>query len=70
MIALITVMFITSIIEHKMGLNGIATWHYNNPLIILLSAVVFCLFKNWNFKNKLINELAKATLHVFYFMVF
>lgn len=67
MVALISVMYVLSIMEHKVGLSGITTWNYNNPLIILLSAVVLLLFMNWNFNSKVINELARGTFTCFLF---
>ncbi len=62
---IIAVMLVISIIEHKLGSEGIVTWHYNNPLIIVMSALVVKLFSEISFESKIINELAKATFTCF-----
>lgn len=61
-LALITVM---SILEHKMGYASIVTWNYNNPLVIILSAGWFIIFKNIHFRSRVINELAKGSFTCF-----
>lgn len=64
---LICIIYSLSLIEHKLGLESVTTWNYNNPLIILLSAVILLLFMNWNYNNKVINELARGTFTCFLF---
>ena len=34
--------------------------YYHNPLIIVQAVSIFLLFRNFTFKNKIINELAKG----------
>lgn len=53
--------------EHRHGLPTIATWNYNHPLVIFLPVVVLLLFLNYDFNNKCINELAKASFTCFLF---
>lgn len=67
MIILICLIFVLSIIEHKVGLDSVTTWNYNNPLLILLSAVILIMFMNWNYNNKVVNELARGTFTCFLF---
>ncbi len=42
-----------------------SSWEYCNPLVIIESVVVFLLFKNLNFKSRIVNSLSKATFTVF-----
>ncbi len=41
------------------------SWHYNNPLIIIIVISVFKIFNNHKFSSKLVNELAKAAFTCF-----
>lgn len=63
----LTIMFVASILEHRLGFSMICTWNYNNPLVILFSVFVFLLFLNIQFNNKVINELAKGAFTCFLF---
>ena len=63
----IAIMFVLSIVEHKLDFSMICTWNYNNPLVILLSVFIFLLFLNIKFNNNVINELAKAAFTCFLF---
>lgn len=41
-------------------------WEYCNPVVILLSVMTFCFFKNFKIKsNKIINGLAKGSFTVY-----
>lgn len=44
-----------------------SAWVYHNPVVILLSALLFILFNSFSFSNRIINELAKASLTCFLF---
>ena len=48
-----------------MGYASIVTWNYNNPLVIILSAAWFIIFKNIHFRSRVINELAKGSFTCF-----
>ena len=61
------IMFVSSIVEHKIGVSMICTWNYNNPFVILLAVFIFLLFLNIQFNNKVINELAKGAFTCFLF---
>ncbi|MBE6119198.1 MAG: acyltransferase [Erysipelotrichaceae bacterium] len=54
-------MYGMSILERSKGFTDSTTWNYNNPIIIIFVSLIFVLVKDISFKNKLINELAKAT---------
>lgn len=60
-------LFVSSIIEHKIGLVHTTTWNYNNPFVILFATLIFLLFKDIRLKNKIINELARGTFTCFLF---
>ena len=47
-----------------------ATWYYNNPIIILMSAYILLFFMDIHFESKIINELAKAAFTCFLFHEF
>lgn len=59
-VLIVFMIYISSIVECKLELEEIVTWNYNNPLIILLAAIIYLLFSNYHYNNKIINELAKA----------
>lgn len=58
----LAVIYISSIIE---GYSHTTAWYYNNPLIILLAALILLSFLNVRFHNKAINELAKSAFTCF-----
>ena len=60
-------MTVISIIEHRTGAKSVVTWHYNNPLLLVMSALVVKLFSDISFESKIINELAKAAFTCFLF---
>lgn len=45
----------------------LSVWHYDNPFVILVSAMILLLFLQIDFKNKIINELAKGCFTCFLF---
>lgn len=45
--------------------NGDTAFNYNNPLVIIIAAIILMLFLKMNFENKIINELAKGTFTCF-----
>lgn len=53
-------LYFCSITEHKLGLTQTTAWNYNNPLIIVLSAMIIILFIQIKINSKIINELAKG----------
>ena len=57
-----------SMMEHVLHLQYTATWYYNNPIIILMSAYILLFFMDIHFESKIINELAKAAFTCFLFM--
>lgn len=40
-------------------------WMYHNPLVILMAVLLFCIFRTFTFKNRIINELAGASFTCF-----
>ena len=66
---LVLLLFGWVMLERKLGFSSITGFHYNNPLVILISALTIILFTNINFNNKVINELAKATFTCFIFHI-
>ena len=56
--------------EHVLHLQYTATWYYNNPIIILMSAYILLFFMDIHFESKIINELAKAAFTCFLFHEF
>lgn len=65
-LVLLCVMFFVSLLEHKIGLAE-SVWNYNNPLVIVMAALVLLLFMNFNYCNRGINELAKGAFTCFLF---
>lgn len=65
--AILLVIYISSLVEHTMKLEKVTSWNYNNPLIIILSALIVLLFISVNFNNKIINELARGAFTCFLF---
>lgn len=65
-IVLLCVMLFVSLAEHKMGFYE-SVWNYNNPLVIVMAALVLLLFMNFNYHNRGINELAKGAFTCFLF---
>lgn len=65
-LVLLCVMFFVSLLEHKIGLAE-SVWYYNNPLVIVMAALVLLLFMNFNYCNRGINELAKGAFTCFLF---
>lgn len=64
----ILVIFMWSIgCEYLTCLEIRSAWLYHNPLVILLAALLFVLFKSFTFENKVVNELAKASFTCFLF---
>lgn len=61
-----TIMFFTSNIESIYGLNRV-TWYYNNPIVIVMSALFFLLFKEFRINSRVVNELAKAAFTCYIF---
>lgn len=59
-----------SMMEHVLHLQYTATWYYNNPIIILMSAYILLFFMDIHFESKIINELAKAAFTCFLFHEF
>ena len=59
-----------SMMEHVLHLQYTATWYYNNPIIILMSAYILLFFMDIHFESKIINELAKAAFTCFLFLEF
>lgn len=49
-----------SMMEHVLHLQYTATWYYNNPIIILMSAYILLFFMDIHFESKIINELLKG----------
>ena len=66
-ITLLCVMTYLSIFEHRRGYISIVTWNYNNPLVIILSACWFILFKKIAIRSRIVNELAKGSFTCFLF---
>lgn len=56
-----------AIYEHRSGLNSITAWHYNNPLIILCAFSILVFTLNFNFSNRLINELSGGAFTCYLF---
>ena len=50
-----------SMMEHVLHLQYTATWYYNNPIIILMSAYILLFFMDIHFESKIINELGLYT---------
>lgn len=48
------------------AVNEVA-WNYNNPIIIIIAGLVLCLFKNFEFSNRIIDDLARGTFTCFLF---
>ena len=63
----ILTIYMLSILEHIVGLNSTTTWNYNNPVIIFLAAYIILYIWTIEIHSKIINELAKGLLLVFYF---
>ena len=59
-----------SMMEHVLHLQYTATWYYNNPIIILMSAYILLFFMDIHFESKIINELDKAAFTCFLFHEF
>lgn len=64
----ITVMWFTTNIETAYALNRI-TWNYNNPLVIILSVLIFLSFKDLRINSRVVNELAKGAFICYIFHV-
>lgn len=65
--AILLIMTGLSIFEHRMCYASVVTWNYNNPLVIVLSACWFILFKNIRMRSRIVNELAKGSFTCFLF---
>ncbi len=59
------ILYISSVAELLIGLKTTTTWNYDNPIIILISALLLILFVSYKFENKFINEISKATFTCF-----
>lgn len=64
-IIILFAMFGLSLYEHRSGYASVITWNYSNPLLVLLSACWFIIFKNIRLKSRIINELAKGSFTCF-----
>lgn len=62
----LTVMYFTTNIETTYALNRI-TWNYNNPIVILLSVLIFLSFKDLRINSRVVNELAKGAFTCYIF---
>lgn len=67
MLLVFVLIYCSALAEHKLGLSKISTWNYNNPLIILFSALVLLLFLRIKVKSRLINELSMGTFTCYLF---
>lgn len=63
----LVILYIMSYGEYKMKFENIATWNYNNPLVILMAIFILLLFLNFTFYSKFINEISKAAFTCFLF---
>lgn len=61
------IMYISSILEHQFALEKTTTWNYNNPIIIIMAALILILFSSFKFNNLIINRLAKGVFTCFLF---
>lgn len=64
--ALVGMMTFISMYEYS-HIGKVIIWHYDNPFVILVSAMILLLFLQIDFKNKIINELAKGCFTCFLF---
>ena len=64
--ASIICIWLWALTEQRFGWERTA-WNYNNPLVILTAAAVLLLFLNFNYRNRVINELAKGAFTCFLF---
>lgn len=67
LLVVIALIVLMSILECEFSKEGINTWNYDNPLIIISAALVLDMFTSVKFYNKSINELAKASFTVYLF---
>lgn len=72
LVCLMCLMNVVTIVEHKLGIGYGTEWFYNNPVIIIIAANIFLLFKELKIQSRIINEFSKASFAcvVFHITVF
>ena len=64
---LLGVVYAFAMVENHFGLASRTAWNYDNPLLLLLAAESFLLFREIHFMSRVINELAKGAFTCFLF---
>ena len=67
LVSTLLLIFMLSYIENRFGSGPIATWNYNNPLVIIFATLLLLYIIRYSFESRIINELAKGAFTCFLF---
>jgi len=59
-VVILVLLYALSIYAHKSDWGDTLFWKYNNPLVIMASALVLIVFLGFRYESKIINELARG----------